>query len=168
MNYSQTTLDFTPPPSTGSKHIGPIGHDDDGDGCDCCAQRLLCSKCGARFLGRVFAYYYRYNTRDEDGYQVGMNATYEHLLGPCCLPENPERFDAVMADDYPVTAMEHGEVIRKGEFVVGPYGVMLGRIWIPKVFPTGPHPWEERIREELASRSRGRKAKETACRTACV
>ena len=69
----QFALDFRPPPSGGTTHLGPIQEDEDGRGCDCCAQRLLCGVCGKRYLGRLYAYYYRYDTVDSDGYSVARS-----------------------------------------------------------------------------------------------
>jgi len=134
----QLGLDLLGKPERGEEHRGPI-QDDDGTGCDCCAQRLRCGVCGERYLGRLYAYYYAYDTADEDGYCIGRNGLFGDLPGPCCLPEDEELFERVLAEGYP-----DDELVRSGERVLGPWGVFVGRIWIPKTWPTGPKPWSQK------------------------
>lgn len=140
---SQMFLDFTPPAPQGLVHLGP-GAADAGEGCDCCAERLRCGVCGARYLGRAYAYYYMENQRDADGYTVAKSSTYELLPGPCCLPDDAATFDAIEAADWPMDVLGN-RLVRKGEFVYGAMGVLLSRIWLPAsgVWPTGRSPWQE-------------------------
>ena len=141
----QMLLDFTPPPPAGTVHLGPIT-DDDGSGCDCCAQRLRCCVCGERFLARLYGYYYMYDQRDEDGYTVAKNGVYEPLPGPCC-------FEAVT-----------GRPLEDGQFVTGAWGCLTSRLWVPDVWPTGVSPWHQRI-EELNAGSLKRRRKTTCQHT---
>ena len=126
-------------------HPGP-GFEDDGTGCDCCAARLRCAQCGARFLARTYAYYYDYKSADADGYMVPMASGYDRLLGPCCLP--PEQ-------------------LLDGQFVEGAYGVFRSRIWVPAAWPTGPTPrdtfMEARDAAHKAQRGRHRKGGRRGC-----
>lgn len=150
---NQLGLDFRPPTRAGIEHRGPIQDDEDGLGCDCCAQRLRCGICGERFLGRLYAYYYRYDTRDDDGYMVGRNGAYGDLAGPCCLPEDPKRFDELNEDyDY-----DYDDLVRKGEFVYGSWGALVSRIWIPAEWPTGESPHDKHWREQSASSRKRRR-----------
>jgi len=132
----QLALELKAAAAAGTVHKGPVMDDEDHTGCDCCAQRLRCGKCGARYLARLYAYFYRYDTADEDGYMVGMNGTFGDLPGPCCLEEDPAGFAVAEENDG------WGEtLVRHGQRVLGGWGVLEGRIWIPKTWPTGDSPW---------------------------
>lgn len=115
-------------------HRSPLWLAEEGRGCDCCARRMVCGRCGARFLSRgPYANYRDHRSLDEDGYaRWSGGAGGDLVLGPCCGV--PEKAPTVHLEGCPAEAGSACDGSAGCEWI----GV---RVWVPEVFPTGPAPW---------------------------